>query len=146
MKLLTLMGLFSIAHGRPLDFGILIDSSPDIRSQHWDRILFHIQQIVDGLRNISPSPYGTRVGIVSYASAPYLHMSFDYLQGASLNKAGVRRLIGTIRRQPGNERRIDRAVDFVRMRLFSPLGGVRPGSYRVFRNSFLFTCKWLGFK
>lgn len=125
------MVFVSVAHRRPLDFGFLVDSAPDISDQEWQQILSYMHNVVDRLQEISSAPYGTRVGIVSYASVPYLHFDFNFLWGPNINKDRLRGLVNSIPRQRGSDRRIDSAVDFARTHLFSSKGGVRPGSQRV---------------
>ena len=123
--------LFLVAHRRPLDFGFLADSAPDISDQNWQHMLSFMRNVIDNLQDISPAPYGTKVGIMSYASVPHMHINFNFLWGSNINKDRYKGLISSLHRQPGNDRRIDNAVDFARENLFSSKGGVRPGSRRV---------------
>lgn len=125
------MLLFPVAHRRPLDFGFLADSASDISDQNWQQILWFMRNVIDNLQDISPTPYGTRVGIMSYASVPHMHIDFNFLWGPNINKDRLKGLVNSLHRQPGNDRRIDNAVDFARTNLFSYKGGVRPGSRRV---------------
>ena len=120
-----------VAHRRPLDFGFLVDSAPDISDQQWQKILWYMRNVIDSLHDISLEPYGTRVGIISYASVSHLHLDFNLLWGPNFNKDRLKDFANSLHRQPGNERRIDNAVDFARTNLFSSKGGVRPGSQRV---------------
>lgn len=120
-----------LAHRRPLDFGFLADSAPDISDQNWQQILWFMRNVIDSLQDVSPVPYGTRVGIMSYASVPHMHIDFNFLWGPNINKDRLKGLVNSLHRQPGNDRRIDNAVDFARTNLYSSKGGVRPGSRRV---------------
>lgn len=124
-------GCLSLAHRRPLDFGFLVDSSSDIRPGDWERILWYMRNTIDALQNISPARYGTRVGVVSYASRSRLHFDFNFLWGPNLNKERLKELVSSLYRLTGTDRRIDTAVDFVRENLFSSRGGARPNSRRV---------------
>ena len=114
-----------------MDFGFLADSAPDISDDNWEHILSFMRNVIDNLQDVSASPYGTRIGIMSYASVPHMHIDFNFLWGPNINKGRYKGLINSLHRQPGNKRRIDNAVDFARKNLFSPKGGVRPGSRRV---------------
>lgn len=125
------MSFFLVADRRPLDFGFLVDSSSDITSDNWQRILWYIRNVINRLQNISPSLYGTRVGVVSYATLPRMHFDFNFLWGPNLNKERLKGLVNSLYRQPGSDRSIDNAVDFTRENLFSPRGGARPNSRRV---------------
>lgn len=121
----------SIAYRRPLDFGFLVDSSSDVGDGDWQRILWYMRNTIDALKNISPARYGTRVGVVSYASRPRMHFDFNFLWGPNLSKERLKGLVNSLYRLPGSDRRIDTAVDFTRENLFSPRGGARPNSRRV---------------
>ena len=121
----------SLAHRRPLDFGFLVDSSSDIKPDDWQRILWYMRNTIDALKKISPARYGTRVGVVSYASRPRMDFDFNFLWGPNLNQERLKRLVNSLNRLPGTDRRIDIAVDFTRENLFSPRGGARPNSRRV---------------
>ena len=90
-----------------------------------------MRNVIDGLDNVSRARYGTRVGVVSYASVPRMHFDFNFLWGPNLNKERLKGLVNSLYRQPGNERRIGDAVDFTRRSLFSPRGGARHNSRRV---------------
>ena len=139
MILVNLCLLLSlVAHRRPLDFGFLADSAPDISNQDWLKILSFMRNVIDSLQDISSGPYGTKVGIMSYASVPHMHIDFNFLWGPNINKERYKGLIDSLHRQPGNDRRIDNAVNFARKELFSSKGGVRPGSRRV---CILFHCQ-----
>ncbi|XP_022806051.1 uncharacterized protein LOC111343164 [Stylophora pistillata] len=116
---------------RPLDFGFLVDSSPDISRENWQRILWYMRNVVDRLSSINHGSYGTRVGVVSYASVTRLHFDFNFLHGFSLNKERVKAHINSLPRQPGNDRRLGGAIDFTRRNLFSRKGGARPNSRRI---------------
>ena len=138
------MSFLPLASRRPLDFGFLVDSSSDISSNNWQRILSYMRNVIDGLQNISPQPYGTRVGIVSYAAVPRMHFDFNFLWGPNLNKERLKGLVNSLYRQPGSDRKIDNAVDFTRENLFSLRGGARPNSRRVRKTNrltcFVFVC------
>ena len=116
---------------RPLDFGFLVDSSPDISRENWQRILWYMRNVIDRLSSINHSPYGTRVGVLSYASITHLHFDFNFLRGFNLNKERVKAHINSLPRQPGNDRRLGDAIDYTRRNLFSRKGGARPNSRRV---------------
>ena len=109
----------------------MVDSSPDISRENWQRILWYMRNVVDRLSSINHGPYGTRVGVVSYASVTRLHFDFNFLHGFSLNKERVKAHINSLPRQPGNDRRLGGAIDFTRRNLFSRKGGARPNSRRV---------------
>ena len=120
-----------LAYRRPLDFGFLVDSSSDIDPDDWKRILLYMRNTIDALKNISPTRYGTRIGVVSYASRPRMHFDFNFLWGPNINRDVLKGLVNSLYRLPGTDRRIDIAVDFTRENLFSPRGGARPNSRRV---------------
>ena len=76
-----------------------------------------MRNTIDSLKNISPERYGTRVGVVSYASRPRMHFDFNFLWGPNLNKERLKGLVNSLYRLPGTDRRIDTAVD-LRGRIF----------------------------
>ena len=125
-----------------LDVGIVLDSSTDVSTSNWQRIIAFVRAFVGRFPNVSPTADGTRFGLISYARKPAVHFNFRTLEGSKLNAGQVQALVSQTPREPGLGRRIDLALQMAERKLFSNLGGTREGAKKVRLNCNLKCSSW----
>lgn len=81
--------------------------------------------------NVNPSKTGARFGVVTYANKPEVYFNFKHLSGNKINPTMVKKLIDTVPRVKGTNRRIDSALELVDSKLFNPRAGARVGAKPV---------------
>jgi len=124
-----------------MDVGILLDSSEDVSSENWQRIIAFVRAFVGRFTKVSPAADGTRFGLITYASNPAIHFNFRTLQGARLNRGEVQTLVGQTPRRPGTNRRIDAALQLAEQQLYSNRGGARQGAKKVSVKNVMLRCQ-----
>ena len=113
---------------RPLDIGFVVDSSNNVGSANWNRLLSFAK---DAVKSFRPSWYGNRIGFISYGDNANVDFNFNTLQDDQLNPARIRGIIDSVRYQPRGGRRINLALNVAYRDLFSERGGYRPNARQV---------------
>lgn len=123
------MLFFFLVKPRPLDVGVLIDSSTTVGRTQWEQLKSFVKSVSN---SFAPSWPGNHIGLITYGRDAEVAFLFNSLRNEQLNPSAVNRLIDTIPYRDRGERRLVEALQLANSQLFSSRGGARPKARQVF--------------